>query len=286
MASSRSRVESSVGIRGDIRPSARENIRVAEIVIVPDIASGGALAADEIERLVVRKPDAVLGLATGSTPLAVWNALAGRGLDMSEVHGFALDEYIGLAPDDPCSYRATIDRDVIDVLGLDPARVHVPGEGHSGPGLAAAGDHYEDLIAAAGGVDHQVLGIGRTGHIGFNEPGSSFASRTRVKSLMRVSREDNARFFDGDVDAVPRHCVTQGLGTILDARSLVLLAFGRSKAAAIAAAVEGPVTASMPASAIQLHRDVRVIVDEAAAVELRFADYYRETWHNRPAWAR
>ena len=255
-------------------------------MIVPDAATGGALAADAIESLVRARPDAVLGLATGSTPLTVWRSLAGRGLDFSRVRGFALDEYVGLPPGDPRSYRATIDAEVVDVLGLDPALVHVPGDGLSGAELAGAGERYERLIAAAGGVDLQVLGVGRTGHIGFNEPGSSFASRTRLKTLMRVSREDNARFFDGDVEAVPMHCVTQGLGTILDAGRLVLLAFGEAKADAVAAAVEGPVTASMPASAIQLHRDVLVIVDEAAAARLRFADYYREVWDNRPAWSR
>lgn len=259
---------------------------MAEIVIVPNAETGGALAADEIEALVRAKPDAVLGLATGSTPLTVWRSLAPRGIDFSRVSGFALDEYIGLPPGDPRSYRATIDREFAELLGLDPARVHVPGDGLSGPDLAGAGERYEEMIAEAGGVDLQVLGIGRSGHIGFNEPGSSFASRTRVKTLMKISRADNARFFDDDIDAVPRHCVTQGLGTILQARRLVLLAAGEGKADAIADAVEGPVTASEPASAIQLHPNVRVIVDEAAAGALRFADYYREVWETRPDWVR
>jgi len=259
---------------------------VAEIVIVSDAEEAGELVAAEIAELVGARPDAVLGLATGSTPLPVWRSLARRHLDLSRVRGFALDEYLGLEPGDPRSYRATIDAEVVEPLGLDPSLVHVPGDGLVGAQLAGAGARYEALIAEAGGVDLQVLGIGRTGHIGFNEPGSSFASRTRVKTLMRVSREDNARFFDGDVEAVPRHCVTQGLGTILDARRLVLLAFGAAKAPAIAAAVEGPVTASMPASAIQLHADVTVIVDDAAAADLRFADYYRDVWANRPEWAR
>ena len=259
---------------------------MAEIVVVSDAAAAGAMVADEIDALVRARPDAVLGLATGSTPLTIWRSLAGRGLDFSRTRGFALDEYIGLDAGDPRSYRATIEAEVVEPLGLTPGFVHVPGDGLVGAELADAGERYEALIAEAGGVDLQVLGIGRTGHIGFNEPGSSFASRTRVKTLMRVSREDNARFFDGDVDAVPMHCVTQGLGTILSARRLVLLAFGAAKAAAVAAAVEGPVTASMPASAIQLHPDVTVIIDEAAAADLRFADYYRDVWANRPDWAR
>ena len=152
-------------------------------------------------------------------------------------------------------------------------------------GIEQAGDAYERAIAAAGGVDLQLLGIGTDGHIGFNEPGSSFASRTRVKTLTRQTREDNARFFDS-VDDVPMHCITQGLGTILDARHLVLLAFGEAKAEAVAGAVEGPVTASLPGSAIQLHPHVTVVVDEAAASRLRFADYYRYTYDNNPQWQR
>ncbi|TPX05282.1 glucosamine-6-phosphate deaminase, partial [Schumannella luteola] len=163
-----------------------------------------------------------------------------------------------------------------------PTLVHVPGD--DGGEIATAGQRYEAAIAAAGGVDIQVLGIGRTGHIGFNEPGSSFASRTRVKTLTEATRLDNARFFDS-IDDVPRHCLTQGLGTILDARALVLLAFGEAKADAIAGAVEGPVSASLPGSAIQLHPEVTVLVDEAAASKLRFADYYRYAWDNRPDWA-
>jgi glucosamine-6-phosphate deaminase len=160
--------------------------------------------------------------------------------------------------------------------------VRVPGDDGDLPG---AGERYEQAIEDAGGVDLQVLGIGTTGHIGFNEPGSSFASLTRVKTLTEQTRRDNARFF-GSLDEVPMHCVTQGLGTILRARHLVLLAFGAGKAEAVAGAVEGPVTASLPGSAIQLHRNVTVIVDEAAASHLRFADYYRYAWEHRLDWER
>ncbi len=261
---------------------------MAEIVILPGSpqeaqAAAGELAADLIARVVRAKPDAVLGLATGSTPLPVWSALAQRGLDWSRVRGFALDEYIGLPPGHPESYRAVITREVVDTLGLTPSLVRVPGD--DGGSIATAGDRYEQAIAEAGGVDIQVLGIGRTGHIGFNEPGSSFASRTRVKTLTAATRADNARFFDSP-DEVPLHCLTQGLGTILDARALVLLAFGEAKADAVAGAVEGPVSASLPGSAIQLHPEVTVILDEAAASKLRFADYYRYAWDNRPEWDR
>lgn len=251
---------------------------MAEIVIASSPDEAGALAADRIAALVARKPDAVLGLATGSTPLPVWAALRERGVDLSHVRGFALDEYLGLPPGHPESYRAVIDREVVGPLGLDPARVRVPGD-DGGP-VATAGERYEEAIRAAGGVDLQILGIGRTGHIGFNEPGSSLASRTRVKTLTDATRADNARFFPAP-DDVPRHCLTQGLGTILEARELVLLAFGAAKAEAVAGAVEGPVSASLPGSVIQLHPDVTVFVDEAAASRLRYADYYRTAWEGR-----
>ncbi len=256
---------------------------MAEVIIVADAAAAGAIVADEIARLVRTTPDAVLGLATGSTPLPVYEALPARlaGVDVSRVRGFALDEYIGIDPAHPQSYRSVLTREVVEPLGLDPARVTVPNG--SLEGIEHAGDDYERALAEAGGVDLQLLGIGTDGHIGFNEPGSSFASLTRVKTLTQQTREDNARFFDS-VDDVPKHCITQGLGTILRARHLVLLAFGAGKAAAVAGAVEGPVTASLPGSAIQLHPHTTVLVDEAAASELRFADYYRYTFANKPAW--
>lgn len=254
---------------------------MAEVIIVESADAAGELAANAIEHLVRARPTAVLGLATGSTPGTTWTALAERHLDLSHVRGFALDEYVGLAPGHPQSYRSVITREVVQHLGLAPSLVRVPGD--DGP-IETAGERYERAIDEAGGVDLQVLGIGRTGHIGFNEPGSSFASLTRVKTLTQQTRIDNARFFDSVAD-VPVHCITQGLGTILRARHLVLLAFGAGKAAAVAGAVEGAVTASLPGSAIQLHPQVTVVVDEAAASRLEFADYYRSAWANRPEWA-
>lgn len=256
---------------------------MAEIVIVRSEAEAGALVADEIVRLVRADPRAVLGLATGSTPLPVYEALRPRltGVDVSQVRGFALDEYVGLDPAHPESYRSVIAREVVEPLGLSPALIRTP-DG-SLAGIERAGDDYEAAIVAAGGIDLQLLGIGTDGHIGFNEPGSSFASLTRVKTLTAQTRDDNARFF-GRADDVPRHCITQGLGTILRARHLVLLAFGPGKADAVAGAVEGPVTASLPGSAIQLHPHATVVVDEAAASRLRFADYYRYAFAGKPAW--
>lgn len=256
---------------------------MAEVVIVESKAAAGALVADEIVALIDSKPDTVLGLATGSTPLPVYEALRERlgGHDVSRVRGFALDEYVGLDPEHPESYRSVITREVIEPLGLDPDRIRVPNGAVET--IQHAGEDYEQQIDAAGGVDLQILGIGTDGHIGFNEPGSSFASSTRVKTLTERTRADNARFFDS-IDDVPRHCVTQGLGTILRARHLVLLAFGEGKAEAVAAAVEGPVSAILPASAIQLHPHVTVVLDEAAASKLKLADYYRYTYDNKPAW--
>jgi glucosamine-6-phosphate deaminase len=256
---------------------------MAEIVIVHDAQAAGELVADAVSALIARKPDAVLGLATGSTPLAVYSALAARAgsLDLRRVSGFALDEYVGLPADHPESYRSVITREVVDPLGLDPERIHVP-DG-AGDTIQSAGAEYERAIVAAGGIDLQILGVGTDGHIGFNEPGSSFASLTRVKTLTEQTRRDNARFFDSP-DDVPMHCITQGLGTILRAAHLVLLAFGEGKADAVAASVEGPLSAMMPGSAIQLHPHATVVVDEAAASKLALTDYYRYAYANKPEW--
>ncbi len=251
---------------------------MAEVVIVDSAEKAGEIAASLIADFVVRTPDAVLGFATGSTPLSTYRALAARQLDLARVRGFALDEYVGLPPGHPESYRAVIDREVVAPLGLRAELVRVPGD--DGLPLSGAGARYEADIFAAGGVDIQLLGIGRTGHIGFNEPGSSLASPTRVKTLTEATRRDNARFFDS-VDDVPIHCITQGLGTILRARHLILLAFGAAKADAIAAALEGPVSASTPGSVVQLHPHVTVVVDEDAAAGLANADYYRYAWQHR-----
>jgi glucosamine-6-phosphate deaminase len=245
---------------------------VAHVLIVPSREEAGVLAADRIEALVQRVPDAVLGLATGSTPLTTWAALRERRLDMSRVRGFALDEYVGLPLGHPESYREVITREVVQPLGMTPNLVRVPGD--DGGSISGAGERYEHDLNAVGGIDLQILGIGTTGHIGFNEPGSSLASLTRITTLAEQTRRDNARFF-ATAEEVPRHCITQGLGTILRAKHLVLLAFGTGKAAVIAAAVEGPVTASVPASVVQLHPRVTVIVDEEAATDLALADHYR-----------
>ena len=254
-----------------------------EVVVLDSPGDVAGVAADRIADVVRRRPDAVLGLATGSSPLGTYAELARRvaagSLDLSRARGFALDEYVGIPAAHPESYAAVVDREVTRPLRMDPARVRVP-DGRAAD-LDAAAAAYEDAIAAAGGIDLQLLGIGANGHIGFNEPTSSFASRTRVKTLAPRTRADNARFF-GSPDEVPVHCLTQGLGTILEARSLLLVAQGEGKAAAVAAAVEGPVTSMCPGSALQLHPRATVVVDAAAAGRLQLLDYYRWTWANRP----
>jgi glucosamine-6-phosphate deaminase len=257
-----------------------------EVVITASEEAAGALAADTIEALVRARPDAVLGTATGSSPLPIYTELvrrhrAGTGPAYDRVRTFNLDEYVGLPAGHEQTYLATIHRELTDDLGLPDEHVHGPDP--SEEGLPDAGERYERLIEEAGGVDLQLLGIGSDGHLAFNEPGSSLASRTRIKTLTASTRRDNARFF-GSVDEVPIHVLTQGLGTILEARHLVLIATGAAKAAAVAAAVEGPVSASCPASALQLHPHVSVLLDEAAAARLQRADYYREVYAAKPAW--
>ncbi len=258
-----------------------------EIVILPTPAAVGRAAAARIAAVVSARPAATIGLATGSSPQSTYTDLARRvragEISFAHARGFALDEYVGIPLDHPESYASIIARDVITPLGFVPSRVQVP------DGRAADLDHaakeYEDAIRAAGGIDIQILGVGTNGHIGFNEPGSSFASRTRIKTLAPRTREDNARFF-ARLDDVPTHCVTQGLGTILDAHALVLVAQGEHKADAVAAVVEGPLTSFVPGSVLQLHERATVIVDEAAASQLRLIDYYRYTYENKPAWQR
>ncbi|HET7762272.1 MAG TPA: glucosamine-6-phosphate deaminase [Phycicoccus sp.] len=254
-----------------------------EVLVAPTPEAAAARAARAVldGLAVAGDRDPVLGLATGSSPLGLYREL-GRAVargeaDFSHVHGVALDEYVGLPPGHPEGYRQVLLREVCEVIGLPAERLAVP-DG-SGPGLgelrAAAAD-YERRIRDLGGVDVQVLGIGANGHLGFNEPGSAMTSRTRVKRLSERTRRDNARFFR-DLADVPTHCVTQGLGTILDARRLVLVATGDAKAEAVAAALEGPLTASVPASVLQWHPDTVVCLDEAAAAGLRNRQYYDDS---------
>jgi glucosamine-6-phosphate deaminase len=256
-----------------------------EIIIKPDAHAAARLAARKIASLVRKKPDAVLGLATGRTPLETYERLAeihrAEELDFSRVMTFNLDEYVGVDPAHPASYHACMQTGLFSKINLDPGRVHLP-DGRAAD-VPRTCREYEDRIRASGGIDLQILGIGSDGHLGFNEPSSSLASRTRIKTLTDRTRKDNAVFFGGE-ENVPRHVITMGLGTIMDARVCLLLAFGRKKAEAIARAVEGPVTAMVPASILQMHPAAIVIMDEEAAADLKRADYYRWVYDHKPAW--
>jgi glucosamine-6-phosphate deaminase len=257
-----------------------------EVVISQDAETIGTLGADAVESLLKRKPTAVIGLATGSSPLSIYDELvrryeAGR-ISFRHARAFTLDEYVGLPADHPQRYRNVID----DVFA---ARVDfAPGAVQSPDGLAAdipsACADYEEAIREAGGVDLQILGIGTDGHIAFNEPGSSLASRTRIKTLTRQTRVDNARFFGDDVDAVPTHCLTQGLATIIQARHVILVATGTHKAKAVHELAEGAVSALWPATILQMHPHVTVLLDESAAGQLQLGDYFRETHRAKPGW--
>ncbi|MFJ7418368.1 glucosamine-6-phosphate deaminase [Streptomyces uncialis] len=256
-----------------------------EVVIVPDAEAGGELIAEAMAALLRRKPGAVLGVATGSTPLPVYRALEAKvragEAGVTRVRIAQLDEYVGLPAEHPESYRSVLRREVLEPLGIS-ADAFLGPDGTT-TDVPAACDAYEAALTAAGGVDLQLLGIGTDGHIGFNEPCSSLASRTRIKTLTEQTRVDNARFFD-DISQVPHHVITQGIGTILEARHLVLLATGEGKADAVAATVEGPVAAVCPASALQLHAHATVVVDEAAASKLKLAEYFRHTFAAKPSW--
>ena len=251
-----------------------------QLVLCETPRETGARAAEIMARRVQAGP-CVLGLATGSSPLPVYDELIRRhrdeGLSFAQCSAFTLDEYVGLPPEDPRSYRATI-RDVFtDHVDLPDHALYSPRASNpDAHALLAAAREYDELIARAGGVDVQLLGIGGNGHIGFNEPASSLRSRTRVKVLTQQTRDDNARLFEAH-EAVPTLCLTQGLGTILDSRHAVLVAQGAGKAEAVAAAVEGPVSAGCPASVLQLHPHATVILDAQAASRLRNLDYYRHT---------
>jgi glucosamine-6-phosphate deaminase len=259
-----------------------------EIIIKQDGQAASRAAARVVARLVREKPDAVLGLATGSTPLMLYMELIRLhredGLDFSRVITFNLDEYIGLEKNHPQSYHTFMRENLFSHINIASENVHIPdGMAADVPASCAS---YELEIVKAGGIDLQVLGIGSDGHIGFNEPTSSFASRTRIKTLTQQTVKDNARFFDGDESKVPHHCITMGIGTIMDARMNIMLAFGEGKAAALAATVEGAVSSMVPASILQHHPSAKVFIDEAAASALKLSDYYRWVYDGKPEWQR
>jgi glucosamine-6-phosphate deaminase len=247
------------------------------VIVESDKDGVSRRAAQFVGNLVRRRPTCVLGLATGGTPLGMYTELIRlhreEGLDFSRVVTFNLDEYVGLSAMHPQSYRHFMQHNLFDHINIDPRDTHVP-DGRA-LDFEAYCEQYERLIAEEGGIDLQVLGIGSDGHIAFNEPGSSLGSRTRLKTLTAETIHDNARFF-GNEQEVPRLAITMGVGTILESRQCLLLAAGKHKAKAIRETIEGPITAQVTASALQLHRDVIAILDEEAARLLERRDYYLE----------
>jgi glucosamine-6-phosphate deaminase len=256
-----------------------------EVIIRPNAEEAAALVARVVAHDLRANSHLVLGLATGQTMERVYRHLVVMHkqvhLDFSLCSTFNLDEYVGLLPADPNSYRHYMDHHLFNHVNIDPRNTHLP-NGMAND-LAAECRKYEALIQRFGGIDLQLLGIGRAGHIGFNEPLSAMRSRTRVKALTPTTVKQNASFF-GSEEHVPRRAITMGVGTIIEARRCLLLATGSSKAGVIAQAVEGPITSMVTASALQLHPHCTVIVDEEAAANLKEQDYYRWIFENEPEW--
>ena len=256
-----------------------------EVIIQPNREAAATLVARVVARELRANPHLVLGLATGSTMECVYQRLVRmhreETLDFSLCRTFNLDEYVGLFPSDPNSYRYYMNHHLFQHVNIDARNTHLP-NGMAND-LDAECGRYEAAIKRTGGIDLQLLGIGKAGHIGFNEPLSALRSRTRVKALTPTTLKQNAPFFGGE-EHMPRRAMTMGVGTIIEARRCLLLATGKSKAEIIARAVEGPISSMVTASALQLHARCTVIVDEEAAVNLKEKDYYRWIFENEPEW--
>ena len=254
-----------------------------EVVINANYEELCKTAARAVARALNAKPNAVLGLATGSTPLGLYRELVRmhneEGLDFSQVTTFNLDEYVGLSKTHPQSYHYFMHENFFRHVDIPFQNIYIPSG--TTDNYEAFCRWYEQRIVECGGVDLQILGIGSDGHIAFNEPTSSLGSRTRIKTLARQTIEDNARFFDRPED-VPIYAITMGVGTIMEARKILLLANGQRKAAAVAATIEGPVTSMFTASALQMHRDAIVYLDREAASELKMIEYYEWIQNKRP----
>ena len=256
-----------------------------EVVIRPNAEAAADLVARVIDGEMRKNPRLVMGLATGNTMEAVYARLVrmhtGEGLDFSGCRTFNLDEYIGLSNHHANSYRHYMNRHLFLHVNIDLQNTHLP-DGMASD-LVAECAKYERLIADNGGIDLQLLGIGQNGHLGFNEPLSAFRSRTRVKILSPVTRAQNAPLFPRP-DLVPHRAITMGVGSILDCRHCILLATGEEKAAIVAKAVEGPITSMISATALQLHPECTLILDEAAGSQLKESEYYHWVFENQPEW--
>ena len=257
-----------------------------EVIIRPQAEQAADLAARLIAQRLQAKPDLVLGLATGRTMEQVYARLVAmhdqQHLDFSRCHTFNLDEYIGIAGEDVHSYRYYMQQHLFSRVNINLQHTHIPNG--MATDVKAEAARYEALIADLGGIDVQLLGLGEAGHIGFNEPLSALMSRTRDKALTPTTRRQNAGLFGGDPERVPKRALTMGVGTILDARELILLVTGKAKARILTQAVEGPITAMVSASALQLHPNCKVIVDAQAAEDLQEKAYYQWVFENEPDW--
>ncbi len=256
-----------------------------EVIIQPTAEAAAAFAARIIARELRANPHLVLGLATGKTMERVYRQLVRmhqeERLDFSLCRTFNLDEYVGLFPTDPNSYRFYMNQHLFRHVNIDLRNTHLPNGLASD--LAVECQRYETVMERCGGIDLQLLGIGKAGHIGFNEPLSALRSRTRVKALTPTTIKQNAPMFGGE-DKMPRRAITMGVGTIMEARRCLLLATGDSKAGILAQAVEGPITSMVTATALQLHPRCTVVVDEEASANLKERDYYRWIFENEPEW--
>lgn len=257
-----------------------------EVIIKPSKESACELGAKIIARLMrEKKGKVILGLATGSTPLLLYRELVRmhqeEGLSFKKAKTFNLDEYVGLSPSHPASYNTYMRENLFRHIDISPKAIHIPdGTAKDIPGSC---EQYEKDMKKAGGIDLQILGIGHDGHLAFNEPSSSLTSRTRIKTLTKVTRRANAGPFGGE-KLVPNHVITMGLGNIMEARICLLLAFGKDKAEAVKAMVEGPVSASCPGSILQFHQHAIVMIDEGAASLLARKEYYLEVYAGKPEW--
>lgn len=258
-----------------------------EVIIRPTTEEASLLTARVIAKALRDKPSLVLGLATGGTMERVYAHLARmhreEDLDFSLCRTFNLDEYIGLPPEAPRSYRHYMNRHLFNQVNIDIRNTHLPCG--TADDLDDECQRYEALIKECGGIDLQLLGIGQDGHIGFNEPLSALFSRTRQKALTPTTIAQNARYFDNDPDKVPRRAITMGVGTILECDRCLVLVTGARKAEILAKAVEGPATAMVTATATQFHAHCSIIVDEEAAAKLQEKEYYRWLYDNEPEWA-
>ncbi len=246
-----------------------------EIIVKENCEKVGVEAALLIKEELERKPDLVMGLPTGSSPIPLYSELIRmhkeQGLDFSRVKTFNLDEYVGLGPDHPRSFNRFMHEHFFDYVNIKKENIYIP-DGLAG-NLERHCLEYEEKIAEAGGIDLQILGIGRDGHIAFNEPGSSLGSRTRVKTLTEETIQDNSRFFEKKED-VPIFAITMGIGTIMESRKIILLGSGSLKADVIARFIEGPITSEVTASILQMHPRLAVVLDEQAAHRLNRLKYY------------